>query len=211
MSYIKLNRILLEDAGPCPNVRAVLDMLGQGTYFTVLDIKSGFHNVVVKKSSRKYLGFVTAHGVYTMKRLPMGIMTGPAHFQRCMLRILRDAEGHIVAVYIDDLIIWGSTWQECWSRTLYVLDLITSRGLAVNIGKAELSVLRPKVLGQLLQGQLHLMMPHPKAVAPLVHVQPPSTLQGVQRIFGLLNYFRCYVPDFEEMTAPVRALLAGGT
>ena len=55
-----------------------------------------------------------------------------------MIRILRDEYGRIVAIYIDDLIVFGPTWAECWKRTLLVLRKIKDAGLVVNIGKASL-------------------------------------------------------------------------
>ena len=138
ISYVKLNQRLLGDILPAPNVWAVLDKLHRGRYYSVIDVRAGFHNMPVHQDLRKFLGFVTEDGVYVWKRMPMGISTAPGHFQRCMVRVLKDQYGRIMAVYIDDLIVFGDTWEECWNYTVTVLRVITQAGLAINVGKATL-------------------------------------------------------------------------
>ena len=152
VSYVKLNQRLLGDILPAPNVWAVLDELHRGRYYSVIDMRVGFHNVPVHWDSHKFLGFVTEDGVYVWKRMPMGISTAPGHFQQCMVRVLKDQYGRIVAVYIDDLIIFGDKWEECWHHTVTMLRVITQAGLAVNVGKATLCQTRAKVLGHIVDG-----------------------------------------------------------
>ena len=64
VSYVKLNQRLLGDILPVPNVRAVLDELHWGQYYSVIDVRAGFHNVPLHRDLRKFLGLVTEDGVY---------------------------------------------------------------------------------------------------------------------------------------------------
>ena len=119
--------------------------------------------------------------------MPMGISSASGHFQCCMTRVLRGEYGRIVAIYIDDLIVFGSAWDECWHNTMHVLQVITRAGLAVNSGKATLCQTKAKVLGHVVDGASQTITPNPAKVSPLLHMQPTTRLKEVQLVFGQLN------------------------
>ena len=48
--------------------------------WSLLDLKSGFFNIPVAPSARKYLGVVTEDGLYRYKRMPMGVKSAPGWF-----------------------------------------------------------------------------------------------------------------------------------
>lgn len=50
-------------------------------------------------------------------------------------------------------------------------------------------------------------MPNPKRLCKLVTFGIPSTFKALQSLFGLLNYFRDYIPNFAEIAVPIHALL----
>ena len=107
-----------------------------------------------------------------------------------MVTILRDVYGKIVAVYVDDLIVYGHDWRSCWGNTLTVLRTITKAGLAINVGKAFLCRTRAKVLGHVIDGMEGVMTPNPSTLKPLLNFEPPKTLVQLQSLFGQLNFFR---------------------
>ena len=78
-----------------------------------------------------------------------------------MVTILHDVYGKIVAVYVDDLIVYGHDWRPCWGNILTVLRTITKAGLAINVGKAFLCRARAKVLGHIIDATEGVMTPNP--------------------------------------------------
>lgn len=47
-------------------------------FFTVLDLKSGFHHVKMHDGSTKYTAFVTPNGQYEYLRMPFGLKNAPS-------------------------------------------------------------------------------------------------------------------------------------
>ena len=76
-------------------------------YFSKLDASHGFWQLKLDSESSKYCTSNTPFGRYSFLRLPFGIKSAPEIFHRAMESIIEGLEG--TRVYIDDLIVWGST------------------------------------------------------------------------------------------------------
>jgi len=53
VDYRKLNEVTIADKYPIPEINGVLANLGRNKYFTVLDLKSGFHQIALREKDRK--------------------------------------------------------------------------------------------------------------------------------------------------------------
>ena len=63
-------------------------------------------------------------GTYAYRRMPFGLCNAPATFQRCMLSIFSDIVERIMEVFMDDITIYGSAFDECLIRAQLVSQLI---------------------------------------------------------------------------------------
>jgi hypothetical protein len=88
--------------------------LAGGQLFTTLDLSHAYNQLLLDEDSRKYVTINTHKGLYQYTRLPFGIASAPAVFQRTMDTILQGVED--VACYIDDIIIMGKTLAEHMER-----------------------------------------------------------------------------------------------
>ena len=100
------------DAYPLPNSDEIFDHLGKAKFFSPLDLYSGFHQIPMQQESKKYTAFSTTQGHFHFNRMPFGLKDAPATFQRMMNTALRGLIGKYCLVYLDDIIIFGSTIQE---------------------------------------------------------------------------------------------------
>lgn len=115
VDYRKLNEKTIDDKFPIPNIEEILDKLGRSVYFTTIDLKSGFHQIKVEKFDRQKTAFSTDKGHFEFIRMPFGLKNAPATFQRAMNNILGDLVGRCCQVYLDDIIIFGSSLQQHWN------------------------------------------------------------------------------------------------
>lgn len=108
IDYRKLNEKTVDDKYPIPQIEEILDNLGKSTYFTTLDLKSGFHQIEMNSKDIEKTAFSTGQGHFEFTRMPFGLKNAPATFQRAMHSILADFIGIICFVYLDDIIIIGT-------------------------------------------------------------------------------------------------------
>jgi Reverse transcriptase (RNA-dependent DNA polymerase). len=112
MDYRALNEKTIGDAYPLPNITSILDQLGGSRYFTVLDLASGFHQIEIDPADRHKTAFSTLFGHFEFNRMPFGLKSAPATFQRMMDIVLSGLQGVEMFVYMDDIVIYAKSLQE---------------------------------------------------------------------------------------------------
>jgi hypothetical protein len=70
--------------------------------------------------------------------MPFGLSNAPATFQRIMDRLLKEAKGKFVQVYLDDIIIYSKTVAEHREHLRQVLKKIKEAGMKLKISKCHL-------------------------------------------------------------------------
>jgi Reverse transcriptase (RNA-dependent DNA polymerase) len=83
--------------------------------------------------------------------MPFGLKNAPAFFQRMMTKLLGDLIGKICLVYIDDVVIWGDTAEECLANVQRVVRLLRRHGLLCNGEKCCLLSTRIELLGHVIE------------------------------------------------------------
>ena len=129
VDYRNVNSLTKKDAFPLPRIQDCLDTIAGSTLFSVFDLISSFHQIPVKVQDIPKTAFVTKYGMYEYKTLPMGLWNGPATCQRLMELVLNGLQWQICLIYLDDIIVFGSNFEEHISRLDTVLQRISEAGL----------------------------------------------------------------------------------
>jgi len=90
IDYRKLNNVTISDRYPIPDINGVLAQLGDNKIFSVLDLKSGFHQILLKDSAIEKTAFSVNNGTYEFMRLPFGLKKALSIFQPALDDILRE-------------------------------------------------------------------------------------------------------------------------
>ena len=80
INYCKLNSTACKDAYPIPRIDDTLDTLAGYTWFTTLDLVSGWQVEVLDKDQEK-TAFCTQEGIFEFKVMPFGLCNALATFQ----------------------------------------------------------------------------------------------------------------------------------
>ena len=107
-----LNARTLKDAHPLPHQSDCLAALGGNTYFSTMDLTSGFYNIPMAEGDKKYTAFTTPMGLYEYNRMPQGLCNSPASFMRMMLSIFGDLNFSSLLCYLDDLLVFAGGFEE---------------------------------------------------------------------------------------------------
>ena len=93
----------------------------------------------------------THKGLFQYQRLPFGISSAPAIFQRTMESLLTDIQG--VIIYLDDVLVTGRTDQEHLQSLESVLAKINDAGLLLKNEKCVFMTESVTYLGHIIDAQ----------------------------------------------------------
>lgn len=105
-----LNSVTLKECSPLPRVDDILDGMNGAKVFSKLDMTSGYWQLPVDEGDRDKLAFSTTTKRYTFCCLPFGVTNAPSHFHKTLYYVLQGIRN--VLIYIDDIIIFGTDWEE---------------------------------------------------------------------------------------------------
>jgi hypothetical protein len=135
VDYRKVNDVTIKDAYPLPRIEESLDALQGAKFFTTLDLKSGYWQVEMKEEDKPITAFSTKHGLYEWNVMPFGLTNAPATFQRLMEQVLQGLQWKILALHLDDIIIYAPTADEHVRRLALVLERCRTAGLKLKTSK----------------------------------------------------------------------------
>ena len=133
--YRKLNNATIKDSYPLPRVEDILDAIGNGKYFTQIDMLSGYYQIPLTEKAKTVSAFITPFGLFQYERLPFGLCNAPATFQRVVNSAIQDLDG--TYAYIDDIVVVSDTWEEHLIRLRSLFGRLRQVGLTLNLAKSS--------------------------------------------------------------------------
>lgn len=208
VDYRRLNEITVDDKYPLPNINDLFDKLGKSMYFSTLDLASGYHQLQVQEEDRQKTAFSTPFGLYEFNRMPFGLKTAPATFQRAMDNVLRGLQGLHCLVYLDDVIIFSTSLQEHIDKLRAIFERFRKTNLKVQLDKSEFLRKEVMYLGHTVTKDG--LKPNNDKIEAILKYPLPKTVTEIKSFLGLLGYYRKFIKDFSKITAPLTACLKKG-
>jgi len=112
VDYRRLNSITYKDSYPLPLIDNCLNALSGSSWYSTLDLRSGYYNIPIAESDRDKSAFITRQGCFRFTVMPFGLTCAPSVFQRVMDVVLCGLSYQACLVYLDDIIVFGKTFDE---------------------------------------------------------------------------------------------------
>ena len=201
---VTINQAIHVESYPLPRVDELFANLSNGKYFSKLDLSNAYLQLPLDEDSQKLVTIHTHKGLFKYHRLPFGVSTAPAIFQRCMETISRGQTG--VSVYLDDILITGSTMQEHAKNLEAVLQKLSKAGFKLNRQKCSFMKERIEYLGHVIDSEgLH---PSEEKVKALKEAPAPKNLAELRAFLGLINYYCRFLSNLSSKLSPLYSLLS---
>ncbi|RVW49192.1 Transposon Ty3-I Gag-Pol polyprotein [Vitis vinifera] len=194
----KLNAVTRKDHFPLPFMDQVLERVSGHPFYCFLDGYSGYFQIEIAVEDQEKTTFTCPFGTYAYRRMPFGLCNAPATFQRCMLSIFSDMVERIMEVFMDDITVYGTSFEDCLSHLEDVLKRCIEKDLVLNWEKCHFMVNQGIVLRHVISKK---GIEVDRAKVELIVKLPPPTNDAkfewddkCQRSFELLKQFLTSAP-----------------
>jgi hypothetical protein len=107
-----LKKITVHNKYLIPQIDDFLDQLKGEVFSSKIDLKSGYHQVPIEPSYVWKTSFKSKEFFFEWLVMPFRLMNAPTTFMRLEDDIFPPFTNSFVLVYLDDILIFGQTWEE---------------------------------------------------------------------------------------------------
>ncbi|RVW15994.1 Retrovirus-related Pol polyprotein from transposon 17.6 [Vitis vinifera] len=150
IDYRKLNAVTRKDHFPLPFIDQVLERVFGHPFYYFWDGYSGYFQIEIDLEDQEKTTFICPFGTFAYRRMPFDLCNAPATFQRCMLSIFSDMVERILEVFMDDITVYGTAFEDCLEKCHFMVQqgivlghIISKEGIEVDKAKVELIVKLP--------------------------------------------------------------------
>ncbi|KAI3809203.1 hypothetical protein L1987_25173 [Smallanthus sonchifolius] len=204
IDYRELNKLTIKNRYPLPRIDDLFDQLQGSTYFSKIDLRSGYHQLRVQEEDIPKTAFHTRYGHYEFMVMPFGLTNAPAIFMDLMNRVCKPYLDKFVIVFIDDILIYSKTKTDHEQHLKLVLDLLRKEQLYAKFSKCEFWLKEVQFLGHIVNEKgIHV---DPAKIEAVKNWSIPKTPTEVRSFLGLTGYYRRFISNFSKIAVPLTAL-----
>lgn len=199
-----LNAVTVKNRYPLPRADQLFDKLSASKYFTKIDLRTGFYQILIHEADRHKTAFTTSQGLFEYNVLPMGLCNSPGVFMQLMNDTFADFLNQFVLVFLDDIIVHSSTMEEHEQHVRQVLARLRQHRLYAKASKSALCKREVEFLGHMVgEHGLRVMQDKIEAVRDW---PTPTNIRELRAFLGLAGYYRRFVRNFSAIALPLTEL-----
>ena len=205
IDYRRLNEVTRKDHFPLPFMDQLLERIPGHPLYCFMDGYSGYFQIEIVAEDQEKTTFTCPFGTYAYRRMPFGLCNAPATFQRCMLSIFSDLVERVMEVYMDDVTIYGGSFEECLINLETVLHRCIEKNLVLNWEKCHFMVNQGIVLGHIISNKG--IEVDKEKIEMISKLPSPINVKTMRQFLGHADFYRRFIMDFSKIDKPLYKLL----
>nr|GEV25314.1 putative reverse transcriptase domain-containing protein [Tanacetum cinerariifolium] len=153
IDYRELNKLTVKNRYPLPKIDDLFDQLQGSSVYSKIDLRSGYHQLRVRKEDIPKTAFRTRYGHYEFQVMPFGLTNTPAVFMDLMNRVCKPYLDKFVIVFIDDILIYSKNKEEHEEHLKLILELLKKEELYEKFSQCEFWIPKVQFLGHVIDSK----------------------------------------------------------
>nr|GEZ20811.1 putative reverse transcriptase domain-containing protein [Tanacetum cinerariifolium] len=184
IDYHELNKLTVKNHYPLQRIDDLFDQLQGSSVYSKINLRSGYHQLRVRKEDILKTTFRTRYGRYEFQVMPFGLTNAPAVFMDLMNRVCKPYLDEFVIVFIDDILIYSKNKKEHEEhlKVQFIGHVIDSQGIHVDPAKIE----------------------------SINDWASPKTPTEICQFLGLVGYYRRFIEGFSKIAKSMTKLTQKG-
>ncbi|KAK3250752.1 hypothetical protein CYMTET_39877 [Cymbomonas tetramitiformis] len=202
IDYRLLNRQIVKDKYPLPDIQMVFDEMQGAKFFSSFDEVDGFWPVPMAPGDVEKTSFTTQMGSYEWLVMPQKLHNSPSQYQRRMQRAL----GHLpfVRIFIHDIVVFSNTAAEHYEHIKQLLLTCREKGVFLKRSKCQLLKKSFRFLGHCISADG--CRPQHDKVAAVRDWPELETVTHIIHFLSLAGYYCKFIHCFSEIAQPLTRL-----
>ncbi|KAJ9539174.1 hypothetical protein OSB04_031907 [Centaurea solstitialis] len=157
-----------------------VDLVQGATYLSKIDLRSGYHQMIVREEDIAKTAFRTRYGHCEFLIMPFGLTNAPAVFMDLMNRVCRPYLDKFVTVFIDDTQIHSRSKEEHEQHLRLILELLKTEEIYAKFSKSKIEAIKKW--------------------------ETLKTSTEIRQFLGLAGYYRRFIANFSKIAQPLKIL-----
>ena len=202
--FLALNDIPKKNSHLLPHIRGVIDKMESSKYWTTLDAASIYWWMPLAEEDKEKTAFSVSRENFEFNVTPYGLCNTGVSYQQMIDICLAGSLADRVLAYMDDIVIFSSTFAEHISSLESVFQCLRLAGITLKsskciFGSEKVDFLDCELSAKRVRPQKHL-------TEAICSFQLPESKKEVKRFLGLAEFYRNFIEDFSKISKPFNKL-----
>ncbi|KAI3808244.1 hypothetical protein L1987_24193 [Smallanthus sonchifolius] len=204
IDYCELNKRTVKNKYTLPRIDDLFDQLQGVSWFSKIDLRSGYHQLKVREEDVPKTAFRMRYGHYEFLVMSFGLTNAPAAFMDLMNRVCRPMLDRSVIVFIDDILIYSKNEGDHHCHLREVLEVLKQEKFYAKFSKCTFWHREVQFLGHVINP--NGIMVDPAKIEAVKEWNVPKTPIEIRSFMGLADYYRRFIQDFSRIASPLTKL-----
>ena len=187
---------------PLPSIEDCLSEMINGELFTKLDIRQAYNNLCLNEEDQKLVTVNTHKGLFVPTKLPYGISSAGAIFQRKMDQVLKGIPG--VTCRVDDICITAPNDELHMERVAEVVKRLETSNFRCRLEECYFMVPSVTYLGHEISKSS--IKPIKSKAETILKAKYPNNRAELIPFLGGVQYYSRYIPNLSSIVEPLNRL-----
>ncbi|KAK9942868.1 hypothetical protein M0R45_008513 [Rubus argutus] len=204
IDYRQLNKVTIKNKYPLPRIDDLFDQLRGAQIFSKIDLRSGYHQLLVKEGDIAKTAFNTRYGQYEWLVMSFGLTNALAIFMDLMNRVFSPFLDQFIIVFIDDILIYSKIKEDHEKHLEAALQVLRAHKMYAKFEKCDFWQNQVKFLGHVVSHRGIVM--DPAKIESVMEWKAPTSPTEVRSFLSLAGYYIRFIEGFSKIALPMTKL-----
>jgi hypothetical protein len=202
VDYHSLNKVTIKNKYPLPRIKDLFDQMKGATIFSMIDLRSGYHQLRIQESDIPKTTFCTRYGLYEYTMMSFGLTNTPTYFMYLVNKVFMEYLDKFVVVFFNDILVYSESEEEHEKHLRLVLEKLRADQLYAKFSKCEFWLMEVAFVGHVNSAEGVLV--DLGKVKNVLNWKPPTDVSEIHSFLRIACSYCRFIQDFSKYSSGLK-------